>query len=170
MKCEKCNQQEASFFLEENLNGQKRTRHLCRECAEAEGLLHKTVGFGEGLFSPLFSEVFPTLFTAPVKKQNAKKCDGCGATWQEIAAEGKVFCPQCYGAFGEELERTVRSMHGNVTHTGRVPAKLSVKLEKENKKLTLKKELEAAIAAENFERAAILRDEIRALDNEEGRA
>lgn len=168
MKCEKCNQNEASFFFEKNLNGHKESLHLCHACAEAEGLLQKAGGFGEGLFSPLFSGVFPSLFTAPVKKPLTKQCSGCGTTWQEIAAEGKVFCPQCYADFREELSRTVRSIHGNVTHTGEMPAKLSAVQEKENKKAALKKALEAAIAAENFEEAATLRDEIRTLEGKEG--
>ncbi len=164
MKCEKCGQNDASFFLEKTVNGKKSTLQFCHACAEKEGLLHTAQDIGEGLFSPLFSGVFPTLFSAPAKKQTAKKCEGCGATWQEIATEGKVFCPQCYTAFGDELTRTVRSIHGNVTHTGGVPARLSRQQEKQTKKATLKKALEAAIAAENFEEAARLRDEIRALD------
>ena len=95
-------------------------------------------------------------------------CRMLAPTLEEIAAEGKVFCPQCYADFREELSRTIRSIHGNVTHTGEMPAKLSAVQEKENKKASLKKALEAAIAAENFEEAATLRDEIRALEGKEG--
>ena len=34
MKCEKCKQNEATFFYEETVNGKTRSYHLCRDCAE----------------------------------------------------------------------------------------------------------------------------------------
>ena len=47
MKCEKCNEKEANFFYEENVNGEKRSYHLCRACAEEMGLITKgKAGFG----------------------------------------------------------------------------------------------------------------------------
>jgi protein arginine kinase activator len=165
MKCEHCNQNEATFFYEETINGQKRQMHLCAECAaKMQGELPKFPSFsnfGEGLFGSLFG-----LSAAP---KSGKICEGCGASWQKLHSAGKAFCPQCYLTFREELEPTLRQLHGNVTHVGRAPADEVAKSEKEQKLSALKKALEEAIKSESFEQAAKLRDEIRAI-NEKGEA
>lgn len=170
MKCEKCNERDATFFYEENINGQKRAYHLCAHCAGEAGL------FGSHTH-PTGDEPFPTLFStgcgdflddilgiAPTKATPTKACEGCGTLWREIAKSGKVGCPLCYSAFGKELEASIRAMHGNATHIGRAPAARAAAREKETRLAQLKQALRAAIDSENFEEAARLRDEIRALD------
>jgi protein arginine kinase activator len=78
----------------------------------------------------------------------------------------KAFCPECYTTFLEELRPTLRSLHGNVTHTGRAPAGRRAQQEKRDKLASLKAQLGEAIKEENFEEAAKLRDEIRGLEKE----
>ena len=42
MKCQVCNEKEATYFYEETVNGKSRSFHLCRDCAQrlqAEGKL-----------------------------------------------------------------------------------------------------------------------------------
>ncbi|MBR7182325.1 MAG: UvrB/UvrC motif-containing protein, partial [Clostridia bacterium] len=111
-----------------------------------------------------FSNLFQSLFEAPKKPASGKACPSCKTTWRELASRGRPGCPQCYLTCGEELEPTLRSMHGNTTHTGRAPAKASEKRERESRLAALRREMSEAIASENFERAATLRDEIRALE------
>ena len=164
MKCEHCNQNEATFFYEENINGQKRQLHLCAECAaKIQGELPK--------FPSFYTEhdLFGSLFGLSAAKSSSKTCQGCGATWQKLRERGKAFCPQCYEAFREELQPTLRQLHGNVTHVGRAPAEETAKNEKRNRLSALKAALEEAVKSENFEEAAKLRDEIRAM-SEKGEA
>ena len=173
MKCEKCNDRNATFFFERNINGEKHTYRLCRACAEEVGLLNKGKStLFEDAFSPLFSshtDLIDDIFGLPkgvgVK---TKKCVGCGATWQEIAKSGKVSCPLCYGTFEGELEHSIRSTHGNVTHVGRAPAKSTATRKRANLVTDLKRALRTAIDDENFEEAARLRDKIRAIGEKEG--
>ena len=173
MKCEKCHDRNATFFFERNINGERHTYHLCHACAEEIGLLTKgKPSLFEDAFSPLFSshtdlidDIFGLSKGVGVK---TKKCEGCGATWQEIANAGRVGCPLCYGTFEGELEHSIRSMHGNVTHVGRAPAKNLALKQRENMVSDLKKALQAAIEGENFEEAARLRDEIRAITEKKG--
>lgn len=173
MKCEKCGEKEAIFFYEENINGEKRSYHLCRSCAESAGLIAKSKATaGEDLFSPLFpagySNFIGDIFGLPQNLgMQAKTCEACGSSWHMIAKSGKVGCPHCYGTFEEELERSIRSIHGNVTHVGRAPAKDLAAREQKNRMANLKSALKAAIEAENFEEAARLRDEIRAIGDKE---
>lgn len=161
MKCERCQQNEASCFYEINTNGSVHTLALCSACAKQSGVE------GEVFFPAFdggFGNLFQSLFEGPKKPASGKACPSCKTTWRELASRGRPGCPQCYLTFGEELEPTLRSMHGNTTHTGRAPAKASEKRERESRLAALRREMSEAIASENFERAATLRDEIRALE------
>ena len=168
MKCENCNEKNATFFFERSINGEKYTYRLCRTCAEELGLITKGKIAIEESFSPLFSshshtidEIFGLPTGGGVK---TKKCEGCGATWQEISKSGKAGCALCYGTFATDLERSIRSIHGNVTHVGHRPTNRRAPTKRDTLVTDLKKALRVAIESENFEEAARLRDEIRAQD------
>ena len=175
MKCEKCNQNEATYFYEENINGKVSSYHLCASCAskmdnseEMPFFSAKNQSFiGSSLFQNLIGGVFSGGGTAAPTR---KTCTGCSATWGEIKQNGMVFCPQCYETFREELSETLRRMHGNLVHVGRRPDKKTAcelpKKEppKKSKLNVLREELAEMIKTENFERAAKLRDEIKALE------
>ena len=146
MKCDQCNKNEATFFYEENVNGKTRSLHLCPECAaKAQGgkLFSEGDSFPFPSFTPFHGNLLDGLFglSAAAPKESTKSCPGCGATWRELRSAGKAFCPQCYTTFGEELAPTLRSLHGNVTHTGRAPADRREAREKQDRLTTLKKQL-----------------------------
>lgn len=166
MLCEKCQKNQATVFYEENINGNKRSYSLCAECAaalEKEGALSlghdlfsiPSVGFHDGLFGGLFGQIAPT---------QKKVCPTCGASFSDLRQNGKVGCAECYTVFSDELRDTIRSIHGNVKHAGRAPSRNRKDREKKNRLADLKKQLKAAIDEENFELAVSLRDEIRALE------
>lgn len=138
----------------------------CKEQLQKSGEL--SLGFEDSplsVFGGGYTNLLDGLFgTALPSQKTEKSCKGCGATFAVLAKSGKVCCPLCYEAFAQELEPTIRSLHGNVTHTGRAPAKRRAASEKKNKLRTLREELKEAIQTENFEKAASLRDQIRALE------
>ena len=165
MLCENCKKKEATVFYEEMINGQKRSASLCSACAaEAEktgalgGFSLPTFGgFGDSLFGGLFG-------LAETQPQPKKTCPACGATMSVLKSQGKVGCPTCYTTFSEELRGTIRSIHGNVKHVGRAPSRFRGNREKTDRLTSLKQQLKDAVTAEDFERAASLRDEIRSLE------
>lgn len=164
MKCEKCNEREATVLYKQTINGETTTAHLCHECAakaQGEAGFSAHFPFGGDLFGNLFG------ISAPAKSPVSKKCEGCGATFADIRRAGKVSCPKCYETFSTELEPTIRSLYGNTVHVGRAPAERRAARDKQNRVTQLKKELREAIEAEKFEDAARLRDEIKALEKEE---
>ena len=167
MRCEKCQKNEATVFYQETVNGNKRSYSLCGECA-AE--LSKQVDLSpmQSLFSlpslggfhdPLLSGLFSTY-----DGQAQKACPACGSTLHDFKRTGKAGCPNCYSVFANELSETIRSIHGNVKHVGRAPARFRQNRDKQNKLEDLKNQLKAAIASENFELAVTLRDKIRGLE------
>lgn len=177
MLCEKCKKNNASVFYEENINGKTRKYALCHDCADElqrSGEIPTTDDMFDsfGFTSPagaLHDSLFGSLFGVPkpmAQLAEEKKCHGCGSTFDDFRRRGKAGCPECYITFAEELEPTIRSIHGNAKHGGRTPSRFRAKHERDDKLKNLKKELKEAISSENFERAAELRDEIK---NIEGR-
>jgi protein arginine kinase activator len=74
-------------------------------------------------------------------------------------------CAECYTAFRDEVVPLLRNMHRGSTHVGKVPEGL-VALQVKNQRLKdLRSRLDQAIAAENYEEAAGIRDEILALSS-----
>jgi len=181
MKCEKCNQNEATLFYQEQINGHATKVALCQHCAAKAGLL---MGQNDP-FSLLFGG-FPTLgvhSTRPKSTAAGAVCPSCGATLAELMHEGRVGCAACYRTFKTQLAPSIRAMHGNATHMGRTPAKkaeaptdtaaateATAPTEKHaptDRLEALRQSLQEAIAREDFEKAAALRDEIRALQAKE---
>ena len=167
MRCEKCQKNEATVFYQETVNGNKRSYSLCGECA-AE--LSKQVDLSpmQSLFSlpslggfhdPLLSGLFSSY-----DGQAQKACPACGSTLHDFKRTGKAGCPNCYSVFANELSETIRSIHGNVKHVGRIPSRFRGDQEKSNRLHTLRQALKRAISEENFEQAATIRDEIRSLE------
>ncbi len=179
MLCEKCKKNNATFFFEENINGKKRSFALCNECAD-EMKKSGEIKTGESLFdSPFYTDpfasvkdsLFGTLFGAaqsPYALSSKKSCPSCGFTFEDFRRTGKAGCPDCYKAFSEELEGSIRQIHGSAVHEGRAPAASKKKHEKENMLKSLKKELKNAISNEEFEMAAELRDKIKELEADKG--
>lgn len=173
MICEKCKKKEATVFYEETINGKSRSYSLCSDCAKEmkqSGELNMGQNFG-GLFgsSPFgaFSDnFFGGFFGLPeIPRTSRRVCPACHASFEDFRRSGKAGCPSCYETFSEELQSTLRSIHGNVTHVGRAPGKIKKKQNQKSRLEELRTELTRAIAEENFENAAKLRDEIRALEN-----
>lgn len=163
MKCEKCNEREATVLYKQTVNGVSTSAHLCAECAakaQSEAGFSAHFPFGGDLFGNLFG------ISAPVKAPASKKCE-CGASFSDVRRAGKVFCAKCYDTFAAELEPTIHSLYGKAVHMGRAPAKKAAARDKQNRLIRLKNELRAAIEQEKFEDAARLRDEIKALEKEE---
>ena len=115
-------------------------------------------------FSDLHENLFGGFFGVPKQKtlSTQKKCS-CGYTYLDISQKGKVGCPSCYTVFKEELAPTLRSIHGTTTHTGCVPSRHRAKKERNERLKLIKKQLHEAIQREDYEAAARLRDEARAL-------
>lgn len=177
MLCEKCKKRTATVFYNENINGKTRAYSLCAECAakmremgELQDVTSMVGSFADP-FSELHDQLFSGFFGIPTPHgiTTEKKCPVCGTTYSDIANSGKVGCPTCYEAFESELAHLIQSVHGTTTHTGCVPSRHRAKKERHEKLCALRQELEKAVSAEEYERAAKLRDEIRALEDQNGK-
>lgn len=153
-------------MYKESINGKTSSCALCSECASGLGIL------GSAKKSPLdpfenMSSLFGTLFgISPYKNHTSleeKKCSLCGATFRELAAEGMVGCPNCYREFADELSETIAKLHGSSHHTGCAPSEFAADRERKRELDETERRLREAVAAEEYEKAAMLRDKLREL-------
>ena len=161
MLCDHCGKNPATASIKQTVNGQTKLFHLCRDCAEQFKL--------SSFFShPFFdtSSLFSGLFQQADSREGlnrAKRCPNCGAVLQGILSTGHLGCSSCVETFGEELLPTIRKIHGNAVHTGKVPQTASIKIKTKRQIELLNEQLKKAISVQNFEEAAQLRDEINRL-------
>ncbi len=179
MLCDNCNKNEATVHYTEVINGVKKERHLCSECMqEFDGGLD-----GEIPFSKLIRGILSAHLNNMAKEHNPMLhicCDKCGMTYSEFTKVGKFGCGECYNVFGPLILENIKKIQGNTTHVGRKYSKAQVELpdigvdkidvnmEKDYKIAQLDEKLKAALKIEDYDEAARLRDEIRALRGKEG--
>lgn len=170
MKCDYCDN-EASVHLTQIVNNKKVVLNLCKECAAKRGF-----------HSPLDNIPFPlsNFLSGMVKQEESAKpgkavvksdltCPNCGLTFEEFSRLGRFGCGQCYKAFRDKLQGLLRKIHGSSLHRGKLPPLLSEDGSNIKEKERLQEELQSAIRAEDFERAADLRDKIKSLESEAAR-
>ena len=185
MLCERCKKNEATFYYHENINGKQKTYRLCPECeAEMEkngelkefdadkmfegfdSFLTSPLGEVHNLLSSMFGGNEAKQLSSPAKKEDSeKKCPVCGTAFREFAENGMAGCPTCYETFADELRPTLGKVHGHTSHIGRAPARYKEKLDTKKHISELEAEQKEAVKNEDYERAAQIRDELKALRN-----
>lgn len=166
MQCEACGKRPATVHITKVENGKKTDIHLCDQCAVNKGTISfKTTFSVEDLVTGLLNSGNISPFKVEISQE--PKCDVCGYTYSKFKATGKFGCSNCYKVFGDKLNPLFKKLHGNINHIGKLPNKAGSKLKQIRELERLKQELNAAVSNEEYEKAAILRDKIRELNNKE---
>lgn len=158
--CEECKTNEASYTISVMVGGEITTRHLCGDCM-AKMNMDIASGNIKSLLSTILSAI--TGDTAPGSAEKDVICPRCGMTLSEFTRTGHLGCPKCYEAFREQLQPMLLQIHGRVQHAGRQPLSTAEEQRKRSATELLQRQMEQAVALEDFETAAKLRDQIRAL-------
>lgn len=153
MLCDECKKNEATFHSLKKINGVTTVKHLCSECQKKYG------GFKAVKLSGLsdFFSNLTGLFEEP--EQEEAICSSCGTSAEEFLRSGFVGCSDCYRELSAVILPVIRKMQGDTSHVGKVPLSLAGSVSTEYERL--KKELNEAIAVENYEQASIIRDRMR---------
>jgi len=72
-------------------------------------------------------------------------------------------CAECYESFEPRIDRILLQIHGASGHKGKRYGKSTPRRGGRAGLERLRRELDAAVRAEQFEQAAVIRDEIRSL-------
>lgn len=162
MLCQNCGKNEATTHLKRIINGETAETHLCSQCASALGYGSMFPGLGLNL-GDLFTGFFGDI---PVSRLSSRviRCEKCGCSFDDIAKSGKIGCADCYKTFYDKLQPSLARIHGKTEHQGKFPMGAGEEVKHAHKLAELKEELGRAIDEQNFEKAAQLRDEIRAME------
>jgi protein arginine kinase activator len=163
MTCESCNERKATVHLTEIINDTKKEIHLCEECAKEKGVTIK--GQLANLSIPEF--VVESASSEPDEGQDLV-CEACGMTFAKFRSQGKFGCPEDYVAFRDPLTGLLERIHGNTQHRGKVPSRATTEIARQKELMQLRLDLKQAVEAENYERAAGLRDRIRQIEGISG--
>ena len=157
MLCCICKEKEAKVHLTQIVGNKMQKVDLCDECAKEKGVDDPT---GSSL-AHLLLGLGAATETEPGEAGSGLKCPNCGFTQADFKKTGRLGCPTCYDIFGEGLEALLKSMHKGTHHTGKVPAALRRARDSQQLIKSLQEKLQQAIASEDFEQAARLRDQIK---------
>ena len=99
----------------------------------------------------------------------AERCPKCGTTWDRLREDGRAGCAQCYVAFHNRLVEIMSRMQHDAQHVGKTPRTAQrrrrrldhLRTRRDHRLEMLNRRLEEAVAAENYEDAAQLRDKIK---------
>ena len=92
----------------------------------------------------------------------ACSCEACGLTFAEFRKSGLMGCSACYKAFESQVGPLIERAHeGGTHHIGKIPRRAGASVERQERITLLRRQLSDAIEAEQYERAADLRDQIR---------
>lgn len=161
MLCDVCKENDVVITLTEIFGEGVRQVRLCERCAAERGV------------QAVFTTPKPQIgnFLQSVHQQvnaaqgDATRCSFCSSTLRDFRQSGRVGCAHCYTAFEQALRDLLRRVHGNSRHVGDSydgpsdEQMLSVGTAEQ-----LRQRLQRAIDTEQFELAATLRDQLRALE------
>ncbi len=157
MKCDRCDS-EATVHEVTVHKGKKVEKHLCEQCARQEGIAVQTSAPINALLSKFVTVTGQTQATQKLS------CPACSMSYADFRQHGLLGCPECYAAFEEQIGPLLeRAQEGGGSHIGKRPSRSEGAFDRQRMVATLRRQLSEAVAAEQYERAAALRDELRTI-------
>ncbi len=163
MICNFCKNKDATVSIEHVFDGSAKNIFLCKDCASKIGL---------DAFSSNIDISIKNLFTRKdvLEKTKIKKlheCPYCGQKLSDILLNAKIGCANCFTIFEHEIIEVLKKKKKNINYTGKLPLESNEDFDKTLSALKLKQKLDSAIKNEEYELAAIFRDELKTLEQED---
>ncbi|WP_300411113.1 UvrB/UvrC motif-containing protein [Lagierella sp.] len=200
MKCDRCNQ-ESNFEIHFYDGEKHRVMNLCKDCyskyvtelfpgAKEEFDLSKLTEFLDSdkgqTIKDLLSEALNIKINFDVvgstqdergnynigERDDKDRCPNCHKSLDEILADGKLGCSECFTTFKDRLGKEfLEKMYSNSPSKGEDKSDITEEKPEKNSEIKIlinkieKKEeaLKNSIVEEDFEEAAVIRDEINKL-------
>lgn len=162
--CEHCKKAQATFHQTDiKPDGSKVERHYCERCAMEQGLLQIAKP------SVNVNDILENFVSSASDKESAAPevvCEECGINYVEFRNQGLLGCAHDYDAFRKPLAKLIeRAQDGGTHHVGKTPQSRATANSSRIQDLRkLRRQLTEAIDAEDYERAASIRDRIQQLE------
>jgi protein arginine kinase activator len=169
MKCQKC-AKPATFHITDIERGKPREYHFCDEHARQ----HLTPAEEAQDPAPM-SELAKKLIVSGTgsarepSPADRQVCPHCQITFLEFRNSGRLGCPFDYEVFRDELMPLLENIHDETRHSGKVPKRAPRNSQQQTTLIQLRNDLKRAVAAEDYETAARIRDKIKSIEHEQGR-
>lgn len=95
-----------------------------------------------------------------------KVCPVCGMTYDKISETQKIGCAECYYTFADDFKKTLKKYGITKPYQGSFPKKLKGYKSTLTSRVEMQFKLDAAIEAEEYEKAAFYRDYLKVLNKE----
>ena len=162
MLCDVCQNNQATVYLTQIVEGSMQKVNLCESCAQEKGVTDPT-GFA---LADLLKGLGTQVGTPPPSSAEGLACPVCAFTQRDFKKTGRFGCSECYDVFYEGLDNLLEAMHRHTEHHGKVPSSFAAEQITISRLNDLRESLTASVAAEDYEEAARLRDEISQLENQ----
>ncbi|HEY4321152.1 MAG TPA: UvrB/UvrC motif-containing protein [Gemmatimonadales bacterium] len=165
--CQACHERDAVVRLTQIVGDEVTTLHLCSKCAAERGVeTDAETASPLGAFLAAMDKGGAPLAAAAA---TGEECRRCHATLEDFRASGRLGCPECWLAFERPLREMLRRLHGATRHSGeQYIAAVNDQLSPDDRVIRdrseLREQLRLAIASEQFEQAAQLRDQLRVME------
>ena len=176
MLCEKCRIREANIKYTEVMNGVKTEHNLCSQCAqEMDFGPYSAIIEGEFPLGKLLSSLLGLQPSAArQQKMDEVACPTCKTTYEEFVENSRFGCADCYHVFDLLIGEKIKKLQESASHTGKQP---KIRPAGGTAAVTSGGGLgffpeayhvghKSAIKAEEYEEAAVCRDRIKALKEE----
>ena len=160
-KCDKCDRPATNHSVDV-IKGQKIEKHLCDLHAAEEGMTTKAVHTPINELLSNFVKLHSGQAQPAVREST---CEECGLSFAEFRESSLLGCPHCYKAFEAQLSPLLERAHeGGTHHVGKVPRRSGGGEQRQTQLTRMRKRLDEAVEAEDYELAARLRDDIRRME------
>jgi len=159
--CDLCGKGEATMKVSQlDKDGTVTEISVCAECARQRGFAEV-----EKLKAGV-AEIIADLKTRVDEGDSTLVCPNCGLSYAEFKRQGRLGCADCYVSFHDQLVPLIRRIHDAVQHVGRTASGGRKQAQVKMNVQKLRDALSGAIQAEDYEKAAALRDQLKKTEAE----
>lgn len=178
MLCDKCKIREANIKYTEVVGGIKTEHNLCSQCAsETDFGQYSAIFDGEFPLGKLLSGLLGLQSSsARAQKMQEVVCPTCQTSYEEFVENSCFGCADCYHVFDLLLGEKIKKLQESANHTGKQPKirarkntggtafrEGTMEFSKEEEIRQLEEKLKTALRLEEYEEAAVCRDQLKLL-------
>lgn len=162
MLCDLCHKNDAYIYIEKSFSDGKKRICLCITCASSHGIVASKVSCSEQSVESVFNDFIEK--NEEYNPLSKKLCPGCGRSLFDIKKYWKTGCPECYCVFANEIKEEMAKKSIKVQWKGSFPKRLKGFRSNITDRNDIQMKMNEAVAMENYEKAAVYRDFLRALE------